>query len=238
MQLVDLGLIAYRDAWALQEQAQAEVQAGGEERVFLLEHPPVITFGRRPDAVRNLRAAEEQLHAMGVEVVQSDRGGDITFHGPGQLVAYPIVRLADHGLSVSSYVKRLEHVVIDALADLGVPAHLDPSAIGVWVGEGRSAAKICALGVRIRRGVSMHGIALNVTTDLRYFELINPCGLGRPVTSLGRVSEAGPDMAVVKQAVGRRIAGSFPATAAPRPHRPQEPLRPGAAASAAFPAPT
>lgn len=213
MRLIELGLIPYRDAWALQEQAQADVQAGGEERAFLLEHPPVITFGRRPGVSRNLLAAEAQLKATGVEVVQSDRGGDITFHGPGQLVAYPIVRIGDHGLSVSSYVKRLEDVVIAALADVGVSAHLDPGAIGVWVGEGNSAAKICALGVRIRRGVSMHGIALNVTTDLRYFELINPCGLGRPVTSLARVQrEACPDMATIKRVVGSRLAEAFAVT--------------------------
>jgi lipoyl(octanoyl) transferase len=239
MRIVDLGLIDYRDAWALQEQAQAEVQAGGEERVFLLEHPPVITFGRRPDVSRNLLAAEGQLAAMGVEVVQSDRGGDITFHGPGQLVAYPIVRLGEHGLSVSSYVKRLEHVVIAALGDLGVSARLDPAAIGVWVGEGREAAKICALGVRIRRGVSMHGIALNVTTDLRYFELINPCGLGRPVTSLRRVmGEACPEMPRVKEVVGAQLAGSFSATAEPRRHRLQGPLPPGAEVPGASRVPT
>src|SRR3982751_6778226 len=108
----DLGTMRYRDAWALQERVHADVVAGAEERVLLVEHPPVITFGRRPGIERNLIATDEQLGAAGVEVVQSDRGGDITFHGPGQVVAYPIIRLNDHRLSVGGYVRTLENSVI------------------------------------------------------------------------------------------------------------------------------
>ena len=185
MRVQDLGTLSYREAWALQESAHAEVLAGGEERILFVEHPPVITFGRRPGIERNLIASDEQLTAMGVEVVQSDRGGDITFHGPGQIVAYPIIRLADHGLSVSGYVRLLEQAMIDMLAQFRVVATArEQGAVGVWVDN----AKIGAVGVRIRRGVRLHGIALNVTTDLRYFQLIVPCGLvGRPVTSLTNV---------------------------------------------------
>src|SRR5436190_638454 len=119
MRIIDLGLIPYRDAWKMQEEIHAQVLAGGEEMVLLLEHPPVITFGRRvADSQRNLLASQQVLKEMGVEVVESDRGGDITFHGPGQLVAYPIVRLKDHKLSVGAYVRKLEEIVIDTLADL------------------------------------------------------------------------------------------------------------------------
>ena len=188
MLIEDLGQLAYRDAWALQERAHEEIQAGAEEKIFLLEHPPVITYGRRPGIDRNLLATPQQLSDKFVEVVQSDRGGDITFHGPGQLVAYPIIRLADHCFSVGGYVHALEAAVIAMLAELQIPATADAKAVGVWTDDAGQAAKICAIGVRIRRGVTLHGLALNVTTDLDYFNLIVPCGLaGRRVTSLARL---------------------------------------------------
>lgn len=208
MQVEDLGQLGYRAAWAVQERVHAQVVGGGAERLLLVEHPPVITFGRRPGVARHLVASAQRLAELGVEVVQSDRGGDITFHGPGQLVAYPIVRLLDRRLSVGAYVRALEQAVIDALAELGIAAQLDPSAIGVWVRQGGELAKICALGVRIRRGVSMHGIALNRSTDLRYFNLIVPCGLaGRPVTSMQQLlGERTPTMAQVKQTLTTRLS--------------------------------
>lgn len=186
----DLGRLSYRDAWRHQEEVHTRVLAGETERLLLVEHPPVITFGRRPGVARNMLATPSQLATMGVEVVESDRGGDITFHGPGQIVAYPIIRLADHHLSVSGYVHTLEKIVIDTLADLGIPgARQDEGAVGVWVPIGQQLAKVCAIGVRIRKGVSMHGLALNVQTDLRYFNLIIPCGLvGRPVTTLQQLA--------------------------------------------------
>jgi len=193
----------YREAWARQEAAHAEVLAGGEEQCFFVEHPPVITFGRRPNVARNLIASDDQLAKLGVEVVQSDRGGDITFHGPGQIVAYPIVRLNEHGFSVGAYVHSLERIVVETLADFGVIAKADPSAVGVWAEDGGAPAKVCALGVRIKRGVSLHGIALNVETDLRYFDLIVPCGLaGRPVTSLRKLlGDAAPPINEVKRSL-------------------------------------
>lgn len=192
----------YRPAWDYQVQVHERVMAGEEERVLFVEHESVITFGRRPGVARNLVASEEQLAKLGVEVVESDRGGDITYHGPGQIVVYPIIRLADHKLSVSGYVHRLEAVVVDALKQVGITdAAADPEAPGVWVPASGKLAKICAVGVRIRRGVSMHGIALNVTTDLRYFELIVPCGLaGRPVTSLQKLlGEKAPSFAEIRE---------------------------------------
>ncbi len=195
MQRIDLGILAYRPAWVMQEAAHAEVLAGGKERVFFVEHPPVITFGRRPGVGRNVIASDEQLAKLGVEVVQSDRGGDVTFHGPGQVVMYPILRLSDRKMLAGSYVRGLLEVISSTLTDFGLSPVIEKDAIGVWVGEGTSRAKICALGVRIRRGVSMHGIALNVTTNLDYFGLIVPCGLtGRPVTSMARLmGQAVPD---------------------------------------------
>lgn len=203
--------MAYRPAWALQEEAHASVLEGGTERLLLVEHPPVITFGRRPNVARHMVASAEQLATLGVEVVQSDRGGDITFHGPGQLVAYPIVRLNQRHLSVGGYVRRLLQSVVATLADLNVPAQLDPEAIGVWAPlPSGQLGKICALGVRIRRGISMHGIALNVTTDLRYFNLIVPCGLTRPVTSLQQLlGEKTPPMPAVKATLVRHVQQAF-----------------------------
>jgi lipoyl(octanoyl) transferase len=220
MRTLDLPLTPYRDAWQLQESLHAEVLAGGEEALLLLEHSPVITTGRRvADAQRNLLAPPALLAQLGVDVVESDRGGDITYHGPGQLVAYPIVRLADHGLSVSGYVHLLERIVIDTLADFGVEGFTDPTAVGVWTDDPRlaarpqgrpPAAKICALGVRIKRGVSLHGLALNVTTALAHFDLINPCGLGRPVTSLQKLlGDRAPAMAEVKVAFSGHMQRTF-----------------------------
>ncbi len=196
----------------MQESAAEEVAAGGEERVFLVEHPPVITLGRRGGMEKNVLAATQRLAELGVDVVQSDRGGDVTFHGPGQLVVYPIIRLADRKLTVGGYVRRMLEIVIRVLADIGIASELDPSAIGVWTTDNGRLAKICALGVRVRRGVTLHGIALNVTTDLRYFDLINPCGLGRPVTSVRQVlGDSMPPLERIKQIMCRQMdAGLAP----------------------------
>ena len=205
MLIQDLGRLDYRTAWKFQEEVHEEVRGGHDEKLLIVEHPPVVTLGRRPNNSRHLVATAEQLKARKVEVVESDRGGDITFHGPGQLVVYPIVRLNEHGLSVGGYVRRLEEVVIAALLDFGVSAKKD-EAIGVWV-EGK---KICALGVRIKRGVSLHGVALNVSTDLKYFDLIVPCGLtGKGVTSLEKVLGKAPSMEKVKRVVVARMKEAF-----------------------------
>src|SRR5205085_6295922 len=124
---------------------------------------------------------------------------------------YPIVRLIDHRLSVGAYVRRLEDVVIATLAELGIPGFKDDSAIGVWVtAPGGESAKICALGVRIKRGVTLHGIALNLSTDLSHFELINPCGLGRPVTSIGQLlGSRAPSMGELKRSFARHASAAF-----------------------------
>jgi lipoyl(octanoyl) transferase len=189
---------------------------------------------RAADSQKNILAPANLLGQLNVEVVESDRGGDITLHAPGQLVAYPILRLSDHALSVGAYVRKLEDVVIATLAYFGIHASKDPTAIGVWVETSRSttglptsvghaplepktgtgtvssSAKICALGVRIKRGVSLHGIALNLNTDLTLFNLINPCGLNRPVTSIHQIlGDAAPTMPQLKQSFTKNFLAAF-----------------------------
>jgi lipoyl(octanoyl) transferase len=225
MRVIDLGTLAYRDAWALQEQAHAEVIAGGEERVLFVEHPPVITFGRRPGVEDNVVATPAELRGRGVEVVPSDRGGNVTFHGPGQVVAYPILRLNGHALSVGAYVRCLESAVISALATFRVAAQRDQCAVGVWTPDPPGTgplAKICAIGVRVRRGATLHGLALNVTTDLSYFDLIVPCGLaGRPVTSVAKLLGANtPPVAEVKRVLADSLAALLAAPAEKPAERP------------------
>ena len=187
MRFDDLGLTPYRDAWAAQEAAHADVLAGGPERVFLVEHPPVVTFGRRPGGDRHLRVSAEELAGRGVELVESDRGGDVTYHAPGQLVVYPILRLATHGFTVSAYVHWLERVVIDMLAAIGVPAHADPAAVGVWTDK-PPPAKVCAIGVRIRRG--RHPPRAGPERDHRPGRL-RPDRPLRPARPAGHVAPAG-----------------------------------------------
>ena len=189
MQVTDLGNMTWTDAWEVQQRAHEKVLRGAEEQILLVEHPHVITLGRQVDlSRRNLRYPVEELLENGVGVVETDRGGNVTYHGPGQVVAYPIVRLAEHRMTVGRYVRALQDAVIDCLGRCMIRASVDPGAVGVWVEDRGQLAKICAIGVRVKRGVSLHGVALNVDTDLKYFELIVPCGLeGRPVTSVRKM---------------------------------------------------
>lgn len=201
----DLGRMAYGPAFERQRDAHERILRARESGdpltgiVLLVEHdPPVITLTRR--AAPNLIATREHLARLGVDLAETDRGGDITYHGPGQLVVYPIFDLQRLGWNLHRHMRELEQVVIDACAHWGVEARRDPGATGVWVGE-QPPAKVCALGVRVRRWVSMHGLALNVTTNLAHFDLIVPCGLaGRPVTSLERLLGARcPSMSEAKE---------------------------------------
>lgn len=212
LRVIDLGALSYDDAYRLQLAHHEEVlTARASERpeigrLLLVEHdPPVITVSRRKGARDHLVATEAMLKGAGVTVSKTDRGGDITYHGPGQLVAYPILDLNALGLNLHAYMRLLEQVAIDVCEGFGVPASRDDSATGVWVsgGGGAAAAKICAIGVRVRKWITMHGLALNVTTNLDHFGLIVPCGLvGRPVTSLEReLGDACPSMDKVKVAM-------------------------------------
>jgi len=208
----DLGRASYADAYELQTRRRDEVLARRmEERapagvLLLVEHdPPVITVSRRAGAGRHVLATPETLADAGVEVQPTDRGGDVTYHGPGQLVAYPILDLNRLGLNLHAYMRLLEDAVIAVCRGFGVEAGRDaesPPATGVWVG-GR---KIAAMGVRVRKWVTMHGLALNVSTDLSHFDLIVPCGLaGREVTSLKRELGEAPAMGGVKAALAARL---------------------------------
>lgn len=193
-----LGRIGYDEALKLQRVLLAEILAAREQPtlavrragiLLMLEHSAVITVSRRPTAAGNLVASAEKLAKLGVAVVETDRGGDITYHGPGQLVCYPILDLNMLTLRLHEYMRALEQAVISTCAVAGVVAKRDATATGVWVpaDESGPARKICAMGIRVSRWISMHGLALNVTTDLAHFDLIVPCGLaGRPVTSLER----------------------------------------------------
>jgi lipoyl(octanoyl) transferase len=179
-ELRDLGRMRYADAFALQQQF-VERRKRGEiaDQLLIVEHPHVVTMGRN-GRDENLLAQPELLERAGVEFHRTDRGGDVTYHGPGQIVGYPIVDLREWKRDVMAYVRALEQVLIDALAEFGIAAGREVGATGVWTEQG----KIAAIGVHISRWVTSHGFALNVTTDLSYFRYIVPCGLTKPVTSL------------------------------------------------------
>ena len=211
LQIVDLGRMSYEEACAEQAHWHGRVLAqrdapgdAGAGVTLLVEHDPVITVTRRA-AATHLLATPQQLAGQGVALAETDRGGDITYHGPGQLVVYPIVDLNRLNLRLHGYMRLLEQVVIDALAHWGLRGQRDPPATGVWVAPAPEArlAKIAAMGVRIRRWVTLHGLALNVDPDMRHFQLIVPCGLAdRPVTSLrALLGDRTPAMQEVKRIV-------------------------------------
>ena len=185
-----LGRIAYEDALILQKQLVEERRAGAiGDTLILCEHPPVITLGARARAAADhIIASPAELDRRGVTVHESGRGGDVTYHGPGQLVGYPIFDLRPDRCDVHRYVRDLEQALILALATFGVTGVRVPGLTGVWVGPPGREKKIAAIGVRVSRWITSHGFAVNVTTDLRDFELIVPCGIAdRGVTSLAEV---------------------------------------------------
>ena len=173
--------------------------------LFYVEHEPVVTVSRRKTASSNLLADRKDLARMGISVVETDRGGDVTYHGPGQLVAYPIIKLAPLKLNVGRYMRLLEQTVIDTLSTFGIEAFTDEINTGVWVNDPSFdlPSKICAMGVRVKRNITMHGLALNIDTDMDHFETIVPCGIaGRKVTSMLKLlGELTPRMLEVKQAM-------------------------------------
>lgn len=207
--------MSYADAYAVQNDRHERVLAargsGAVGTILLVEHDPVITVTRRPGAAGHVVAPPELLARHGVEIAETDRGGDVTYHGPGQLVVYPIVDLNAMNCRIVEYLRLLEEVVIGVLAEIGVESRRDAGATGVWVGEGPVSAKVCAMGVRVRRWVTMHGLALNVEPEMSHFGLIVPCGLhGRSVTSLRELlGERCPSMERVKGLMGERLASAF-----------------------------
>jgi lipoyl(octanoyl) transferase len=178
--LRQLGRVDYASALQLQQQLAADRKQGLiPDQLLLLEHPHVITLGRNGH-LENLLADDDTMARAGIAFYPTDRGGDVTYHGPGQLVGYPILDLRDWQRDVGAYVRAVEETIIATLAEYGIAAGRIPKLTGVWVGE----RKIAAIGVHLSRWVTSHGFALNVSTDLSYFQYIVPCGLTRPVTSM------------------------------------------------------
>lgn len=250
----DLGRMSYADAYALQTRTLEELLTAREQStstntfntnagtLLLVEHDPVITVSRRATAIGNLRADQETLPRLGVTVAETDRGGDITYHGPGQLVVYPILDLNLLSFRLHDYIRALEQAIIAAVASFDVAAFRDRAlvegespATGVWVDQLRIAptpgapldappdpehrrqwAKLAAIGVRVRHWISMHGLAINVDPDMHHFSLIVPCGLaGRPVTSLrGLLRDRCPTMPQVKAELTKQLTSMIQ-------HRPQ-----------------
>jgi lipoate-protein ligase B len=199
------GLVPYADAYELQQRVASSVRDDSAPTLILLEHPPTYTLGTRGDASHVL-ASDERLCALGADVIRTDRGGDVTFHGPGQIVGYPIVDLRALGIGVADYVCGLEQMLIDTLATFYVAGERDVRNRGVWV----DGAKIAAIGVRVSRGVTTHGFALNVNTELSWFDHIVPCGLpGVAVTSMQRLSGSPLDLAQVEDAIIESFARQF-----------------------------
>ena len=215
--VLQLGPLDYATGLNLQRRlVDLRKQGAIGDVLLLLEHTPVITLGRNAKAA-NILAAPEFLAKKGVGVFESDRGGDVTFHGPGQLVGYPIFDLRAFPsnepdrktLGAIEYIRRLEEVLIRSCASFGIPTKRIPGLTGVWT-EGVEESKIAALGVHISRGVTSHGFALNVTTDLNFFNLIIPCGITtKPVTSMAKELEKPPSMEDLANTVSRQIGQVF-----------------------------
>jgi lipoyl(octanoyl) transferase len=203
LDVVDLGRLDYETAWARQL-AEVDRRKGDEsvdDVLLLVEHPHVITVGRSREAVRNVLAPGD------VPVVEIERGGDATYHGPGQLVAYPIVRLREGERDLHRFLRNLEEAMIRTVARWGLEAGREPGKTGVWLGPAR---KIASIGIACRRWITFHGLALNVTTDLSYFARINPCGFEASVmTSMARELGRDVDLAEVKAALTTELAAAF-----------------------------
>lgn len=213
LRVIDLGLIPYAECWELQDRVAAEVGSGDSpDTLLLLEHPHTYTCGRRGGR-DHILVSDEVLERAGITVLDVNRGGDVTYHGPGQLVAYPIINLHNYGehIDYPGYVRTLERVLVATLGDFGVRAHALDGFSGAWVNAGHGEEKIAAIGVRVDgRGITSHGIALNVTTDLRFFEYIVPCGItDKGVTSIEQLDADTPSMADVKSTFAERFAEMF-----------------------------
>jgi lipoyl(octanoyl) transferase len=196
----ELGRIGYGPALAVQQELIAARKAGtAPDHLLLLEHDHVITLGRNGKQ-ENLLASDEIMERAGISFFPTDRGGDVTYHGPGQLVAYPIIDLRDWKRDVGAFVRAVEQTIIDTLADYDIEAGRIPKLTGVWVGD----RKIAAIGVHISRWVTSHGLALNVSTDMSYFQYIVPCGLTKPVTSMAQLG-----VRATLEEVSRSLAAHF-----------------------------
>ena len=207
---IDLGLIPYAEAYALQKRIVAARKLDAIEDVLLFcEHPHVITQGRNGKR-EHLLASESVLRQKNVEFFETSRGGDVTYHGPGQIVAYPILNLGAIRRDVVWYVRMLEEAMIRATAEFGIAAGREPGKTGVWVGEQKSSEKLAAIGIHISRWITSHGLAYNVATDLRNFDLIVPCGIAdRKATSLEKLLGRRVDLKEVKPKLSEHLGEIF-----------------------------
>jgi lipoyl(octanoyl) transferase len=213
---IDLGMMNYKEAWQkqslLMETLKKEKSEGKDGLNYLLfvEHPHVYTLGRNGNR-ENMLMDTVQLMEKNIEFIEVDRGGDITYHGPGQLVAYPVFCLNDFKTGVKEYVRRLEEIVIRTIAEYGIHGERLEKATGVWIDAGTSGArKICAIGVRCSQSVTMHGFALNVNTDLNCFNYINPCGfVDKGVTSMAKETGKTINICEIKNLVIQQFENIF-----------------------------
>lgn len=201
----DLGVIDFEKAFSLQESTVEAIASGQkDETVFLLEHPPTFTIGRSGRKENQL--ADEDFDGGPIQVRRINRGGDITFHGPGQLVGYPHLDLTRRGRDVHRYLRKLEEMLILSVAQFGIAAYRRQGLTGIWTDKG----KLASIGVGVRRWITMHGFALNVSTELRFFDLINPCGLRNcPVTSIQEFLNREVPIHKVKYEVIRQMKNVF-----------------------------
>lgn len=205
-----MGRIPYKECWDYQLALHSEIVSGVRpSTILLLEHDPVVTVGRHGDST-NIYFTPEQLANKGVDLHNVERGGDVTYHGPGQLVGYPLLNLKELDISVAEYLRTLEESLISLLAEYGLETHREAGFTGVW----HKHAKVAAIGIAVKRWVSFHGFALNVTTNLDYFKLINPCGLSRPVTSIKELTGIEMDCRPVAETYLEHFARAYGVVAA------------------------
>jgi lipoic acid synthetase len=205
--IYQLGTVGYDEALALQKRVMAQYAENLEDAgtLILLEHPPVLTIGRSGTA-KNILASAQELQRAGVRVVETNRGGDVTYHGPGQIVGYPILPLAFHGKDVHAYLRRLESFLIAALWEYGIKAERRDGFTGVWTSTG----KIASIGVAISHWISWHGFALNVAPNLEHFKLIHPCGLvGVEITSMEKILGRAPGRREVESRLTAHFRAEF-----------------------------
>jgi lipoyl(octanoyl) transferase len=210
LEVVDLGRVRWDEAWAIQREYVERRKSGlGPDTLLFAEHPHVITMGRNAEE-KHILAGREWLEGQGIGVYETDRGGDVTYHGPGQIVGYPIFDVSEWRKDLRAYVKGLEEAVVRTLGEYGIAAHTrEGKETGVYVRRGDGApAKICALGIHMSRWVSSHGFALNWKPELRYFQLIVPCGLTLPVTSMAELGVEA-EREEVMQRLTRHLAEIF-----------------------------
>lgn len=203
-QLKDLGLISYEEAYNLQRHYVDGRLKGGAQTLLLCEHPTTLTLGRLANE-KHLLVEKDELVSRRINVFSIDRGGDITLHAPGQLVIYPILDLKNHGKDLRSYLRQLEQVAIDFLEGFGIVASRFPRQTGVWVGK----KKIVSIGIGVRKWISFHGLAVNVSTDLKLFSMIKPCGLDVEMTSISEIKEAVISVSDVKSSLVKNFQKNF-----------------------------